>query len=131
MVGLLRIAPAARAVAEAHTLLLPVALTKADGLTNASTTPNNTSAAATTALMTNMSYEKKHPQSRKRRTAVCVCVGAPSPFLSLYVRLTWVSAAGCMYAPAAHANKKKKGGVPQISNSKHTMILYAGPQLTC
>lgn len=55
IVGLLRIAPAARAVAVAPTrpLLLVVALTKADGLTNASTSakPKKTSAAAANTLM--------------------------------------------------------------------------------
>lgn len=53
MVGLQRIAPAARAVAVAPTRLLVVALTNADGLTNAltSATPKKTSATAAATLM--------------------------------------------------------------------------------
>ena len=68
MVGLLRIAPAARAVAVAPTgPLLVVALTNADGLTNALTSanPSKTSAAAATTLMPCIVLSRVTPKNKR------------------------------------------------------------------
>jgi len=73
MVGLLRIAPAARAVApDPPPLVLGalVSLTNADGLTNASATPKKTSAAA--AIITRMAPMVSYAQSKRDVFRVCL-----------------------------------------------------------
>lgn len=105
MVGLLRIAPAARAVAVGPTRLLVVALTNvdADGLTNAFTSanPTKTSAAAASTLMPSIVLVNAAPETSEEAAASNVCDVRQ---INMYVR---VHPARRM--PHAHMSK----GVPQ------------------